>query len=399
MPKPFEAVKIGERVYWVGAVDWAIRDFHGYSTRRGTTYNAYLVLADRITLIDTVIAPFRDELMSRIASVVDPRDIDVVVSNHAEMDHSGLLPEVVRAVRPSEVIASTMGAKALADHFRELAPVTPVKDGERRSLGNMSLTFLETRMLHWPDSMVSYLAEEQILFSQDAFGMHLASAARFDDELDPAVLDQEAKKYYANILTPFSPVVTKALARFGELALPTKLVAPDHGPIWRKGIAGIMESYARWAAQRPTRKAVVVYDTMWNSTALMARAIGEGLAAAGGTPALLPLGSSDRAEVATEVLDAGALIVGTPTINGQMFPTVADALTYLMGLKPANLIGAAFGSYGWSGEGAVRVHEALGEMKVELVAEPLRVRYVPREEDVGACSALGREVASRLGLT
>jgi len=396
MPKPFEAVRISERVYWVGAVDWEIRNFHGYSTRRGTTYNAYLVLADEITLIDTVKAPFMGELMSRIASVVDPRDIKVVVSNHAEMDHSGSLPDVVKAVKPREVIASTMGAKALADHYHDLTGVVAVKDGERKSLGNMSLTFLETRMLHWPDSMVSYLAEEEILFSQDAFGMHLASHERFDDEIDPAVLEQEARKYYANILMPFSPVVTKALARFAELALPTKLVAPDHGPIWRKDIRGITESYGRWAAQRPTRKAVVAYDTMWKSTALMARAIGDGLAGAGAVPVLLPLSSADRSEVATEVLDAGALLVGSPTINGQMFPTVADALTYLKGLKPANLVGAAFGSYGWSGEGVLHVHEALKDMKVELVAEPLRVKYVPSEEHLMSARNLGRDVATRL---
>lgn len=396
MAEPFKAVRITDRVHWVGAVDWGLRDFHGYSTRRGTTYNAYLVLADDITLIDTVKAPFRDEFLSRVRSVVDPRDIKVIVSNHSEMDHSGLLPEVVKAVQPREVIASTMGAKALADHFHGFDKVVAVKDGERRSLGNMSLAFYETRMLHWPDSMVSYLGEEQLLFSQDAFGMHLASSERFDDELDPSLLDEEAKKYYANILMPYSAVVTKALARLQGLALPTKFVAPDHGPVWRKGIAGILASYARWAEQRPTRKAVVVYDTMWGSTAAMARAIGDGLAAGGASAKLLPVPSSDRSEVATEVLEAGALLVGSSTLNGQMLPTVADVLTYLKGLKPANLVGQAFGSHGWSGEAVQHVQDALLQMKVQMVGEPQTCRYVPTSEHLAALRSFGEQVASQL---
>lgn len=396
MAEPFRAVRICDRVHWVGAIDWGIRDFHGYTTRRGTTYNAYLVLADDITLIDTVKAPFRDELMSRVRSVVDPRDIKVIVSNHSEMDHSGALPEVMKEMQPREVIASAMGAKALAEHFHGFDKVVAVKDGERKSIGDMSVTFYETRMLHWPDSMVSYLAEEQVLFSQDAFGMHLASSERFDDELDPAVLKEEARKYYANILMPFSPVVTKALARFQALALPTKLVAPDHGPVWRKGIGGVLESYARWAEQRATRKAVVVYDTMWGSTAAMARAIGDGLAAGGASVKLLPLPSSDRSEVATEVLEAGALLVGSSTLNGQMLPRVADVLTYLKGLKPANLVGQAFGSYGWSGEAVQHVHDALTQMKVEMVGEPQKVRYVPTTEQLASLRAFGEQVAARL---
>jgi flavorubredoxin len=396
MAEPFKAVRISDRVHWVGAIDWGIRDFHGYSTRRGTTYNAYLVLADDITLIDTVRAPFRDEFMSRVRSVVDPRDIKVIVSNHSEMDHSGLLPEVVKEVGPREVIASTMGAKALAEHFHGFDGVVAVKDGERRSLGNMSLSFYETRMLHWPDSMVSYLAEEQLLFSQDAFGMHLASSERFDDELDPAVLNEEARKYYANILMPFSPVVAKALARLQALALPTKLVAPDHGPVWRKDIGGILASYGRWAEQRPTRTAVVVYDTMWGSTAAMARAISDGLAAGGASARLLPLAASGRSDVATEVLEAGALLVGSSTLNGQMLPRVADVLTYLKGLKPANLIGQAFGSYGWSGEAAQHVQDALTQMKVAMVGEPQRCRYVPTTAQLASFRVFGEQLAAQL---
>jgi flavorubredoxin len=395
VPKPFEAVKIAERVYWVGAVDWGIREFHGYSTTRGTTYNAYLVLAETPTLIDTVKAPFRNELMSRIASVMDPRDIHTIVSNHSEMDHTGSLPGVVDAVAPDRIVASSMGVKTLAKHFPGLQ-VSEVKDGETLSLGDTSLTFYETRMLHWPDSMISHLADEEVLFSQDAFGMHLASSERFDDELDPAVLDQEAAKYYANILMPFSPLVTKLLARVGELALPTRLVAPDHGPVWRRDIGGIMGSYAAWAAQKPTRKAVVAYDTMWQSTALMARAIGDGLAAGGASVHIAAMRSSERSDVATEILDAGALVVGSPTMNGNLFPTVADLLVYIKGLKPRNLIGAAFGSYGWSGESVTQVADALSEAGVDLAEESLKVQYVPDDEALSRCRVLGERLAARL---
>jgi flavorubredoxin len=396
MKKPLEAVRVSGHVYWVGAIDWDLRDFHGYATARGTTYNAYLVLAEKIALIDTVRAPYVPELLSRIASVIDPEDIDIVVSNHSEMDHSGGLPEIVATVRPERVYASAAGVKALSKHFHGGPEVTPVKDGERLSLGDASLTFLETRMLHWPDSMFSYLDVDQVLFSQDAFGMHLASAERFDDEIDAAVMREEATRYYANILMPFSPLVTKLLERVKELALPTRVVAPDHGPIWRRDFGRIAGWYGAWAKREPTRKVVITYDTMWGSTAKMARAIADGAAGAGASPRVLPLRASTRADVATEVLEAGALVVGSPTINRGMFPTVADVLCYLKGLKPAGLIGASFGSYGWSGEAVGEVHGLLEEMKVELISPGVRTEYVPTEQALMECRELGQAVARRL---
>lgn len=342
---PFQAVKISEHVYWVGAIDWGLRDFHGYATSRGSTYNAYLILADKVTLVDAVKAPFMEEMMARIASVIDPKRIDFIISNHAEMDHTGALPAVIQAVEPSAVFASTMGVKALADHLLAEG-VTAVKDGETLDLGNLHVTFYETRMLHWPDSMFTYLQEEAVLFSNNAFGMHLASAKRFDDELDPALLRYEAKKYYANILTPYSHLVLRVLEKLRDLLPEVQMIAPDHGPVWRSGIAGVLEDYARWARQEPTDKVVIVYDTMWESTAQMARAVVEGVTAGGAKAVLMPLGASHRSDIATELLDAGALVVGSPTLNNHLFPTVADVLTYLRGLKRLNLVGAAFGSYG-----------------------------------------------------
>jgi len=395
---PFKAVKVTEHVHWVGAIDWALRDFHGYATGRGTTYNAYLVMAEKVALIDTVKAPFKEEMLSRIAAVVDPQDISIIVSNHSEMDHTGCLPEVIALVKPEQVFASVKGAEAISAHFHPAPEVVAVKDGDTASLGNMELSFIETRMLHWPDSMFTYLAEDELLFSQDAFGMHLATSERFADEVERAVILEEAAKYYANILLPYSLLVKNLLSRLGKLGLSIRTVAPDHGPIYRReeDIDWILKLYADWAAQQPTKKAVVVYDTMWGSTALMARAIADGIAAAGASAKVMPLRACHRSDVITELLDAGALVVGTPTINNQMFPTLADALMYLKGLKPRNLVGAAFGSYGWSGEAVAQVEEILTAMKVELVAEALKVKYVPDDDDLAKCRALGGLIAAKL---
>ncbi|NQT53440.1 FprA family A-type flavoprotein [bacterium] len=396
MAHAFDAVKITDDVYWVGAIDWAIRDFHGYATGRGSTYNAYLILADKVTLIDTVKAPFFGEMLARIASVIDPQKIDYIVSNHTEMDHSGALPNTIQVVKPEKVFASVMGAKGLPQHFGKGLDLTPVKDGETLSLGNRTLAFLETRMLHWPDSMFSYLQEESLLFSQDAFGMHLASTERFADQIARDVLDYEAGKYYANILMPLSKFVARLLERVGGLGLQPAIVAPDHGPVWRKDIGHIVEAYGRWARQEPTRKVVVSYDTMWQSTGLMARTIAQGVADVGAEVKVMPLRAAHRSDVATELLEAGALIVGSPTINNGLFPTVADLLCYLKGLKPANLVGAAFGSYGWSGEAFKEVARVLEDMNVEPVGEPLGVRYVPDDAALEQCRALGAAVAERV---
>lgn len=396
MKETFEAVKVTETVYWVGAIDWNVRDFHGYSTSRGTTYNAFLVLADKVTLVDTVKAPFRDELLARVSSVIDPGKIDYIISNHAEMDHSGCLPEIIETVKPEKVFASPMGVKALADHFHADLDITEVKDGDVIDLGGRTVTFLETKMLHWPDSMVSYLNEEKLLFSQDGFGMHLASSERFDDELPLPLLEHEAKKYYANILLPFSRQVLKVLDRLSEAKLEFDIIAPDHGPIWRKNQARILELYRMWAGQKRGVKAVIVYDTMWGSTEKMAKAIADGLTTAGSSVKVMKLRAAHRSDIATEMLDAGALIVGSPTINNNIFPTVADILVYLKGLKPVGLIGAAFGSFGWSGESIKQVEELLEGMKVEIAGEALRAKYVPEGEMLAACRKLGETIAKQL---
>ena len=396
MKGSFEAVKVTDHVFWVGAIDWGLRDFHGYQTGRGTTYNAYLVLADKVALVDTVKDHFKQEMLYRIASVIDPAKIDYVISNHAEFDHSGCLPAIIDEVKPERVFASPRGVEALERHFHLGREITAVKENEGLSLGGATLSFVETPMMHWPESMFTYFAEERVLFSSDAFGMHLATSERFADEIDPSILEYEGAKYFANILMPLSAVVAKGLERVSRLGLAIDTIAPAHGPIWRKDLAKVVGRYATWAAQKRTKKAVVVYDTMWQSTDIMARAIGDGLAGGGVSAKLMPLKSCHRSDVALEMLDAGALIVGSPALNNTIFPTVSDVLTYLRGLKPRGMIGAAFGSYGWSGEVLSQLSEALRAMSVDVVSEGVRVKFVPDAEALGECRALGALVAEKL---
>ena len=395
MSNGFKAVQLTDTVFWVGAIDWSIRDFHGYSTNRGTTYNAYLILADKITLIDTVKKPFWEEFVSRIKSVVDPSKIEVVVSHHSEFDHSGCLPEILNMAHPSEFYASKMGIKALQEHFNWDQEVIAVKNGETVDLGGKHLTFLETRMLHWPDSMISYLSEDRMLFSQDAFGMHLATGERFADEVDSSVVESEMAKYYANILLPYSKLIPNLLGAITKQGWAIDWIAHDHGPIIRKDIPIYLERYTRWAEQAPEKKAVIIYDTMWGSTALMAKAITDGLLCQGIRVKQMPLSGSHRSDVATEILDAGALIVGSPTINNQLFPSIADVLTYLKGLKPQNLSGAAFGSYGWGGEATGAIKNFLESMGVNVIAEK-KVKYVPNGMDLKDCFRLGETIAAAI---
>lgn len=396
MKDVFQAVQVTEKVYWVGAIDWSVRDFHGYLTSSGTTYNAYLILAEKVTLMDTVKAGYAEEMLARIASVIDPKKIDYLVSNHSEPDHAGSIAKTIEAIEPETVFASKKGVEALGLYFDVGEQVQAVADGQQLSLGDRTLTFAETRLCHWPDSMVSYLHEDQMLISQDAFGMHLASYKRFADEMDPATLDYEARKYYANILLPLSGFVAKSIAKLQDLGVPISIICPDHGPIWRQQPEKIVQDYLAWAEQKRNNKAVVVYDTMWKSTELLARAVGEGLAAGGASPKLCPLAGNHRSDVATELLDAGALVVGAPTLNKQVFPTLADCLTYVTGLQPKGLLGGAFGSYGWGGEATGKLSDFLQQMGVETVTEPIRSKYAPDAGTLKACYDMGAEIAGRI---
>jgi flavorubredoxin len=390
-------IELAKDVYWVGAIDWVIRDFHGYSTNRGTTYNAYLIIDEKITLIDTVKKPYQSELMHRIRNIIDPEKIDYLVVNHVEMDHSGSLPAVVDEIKPEKIICSKMGQKALMQHFHRADwPYHIVTPGEEINLGKKTLSFLETRMLHWPDSMFTYLKEDEILFTSDAFGEHLASSERFDDEVNQDVLMHEATKYYANILTLYSPLVKKLLAKVTEMNLPLKMIAPDHGVVWRSNPAKIIDAYSRWSAHQGNGRALIIYDTMWESTKKMAKAVAEGLHDEGIEYKMIDLQVTHRSDVMTDVLEASAVVLGSPTLNNGMLPRVADFLMYMRGLRPTNKIGACFGSYGWSGEAVKMMNEILKEMNIILCHEGLKVQYVPEHSQLGACVELGRTVGKTL---
>jgi flavorubredoxin len=389
-------IEIAKDIYDVGVIDWNIRDFHGYSTYQGTSYNAFLIVDEKIALIDTVKKEFSDQLLENIVKIIDPKKIDYVISNHTEMDHSGSLPRVMHKIGEDKPLyCSKMGLKNLSRHFPQKWNYHGVANGEDLSLGKRTLTFLETRMLHWPDSMFTYVKEDKILFSSDAFGQHYAGHEKFDDQVGDLIMPH-AKKYFANILLLYSPLIVKLLEKVAELGLEIDMICPDHGVIWRKDPGKIISAYAKWSRQEPEQKAVVVYDTMWHSTETMAEEIVQGIVEEGVIARPIHIRSSHRSEIMTEVLDAAAVIVGSPTINNQLFPTVSDFLTYMKGLKPKNKIGAAFGSYGWSGESVKLINQELEVMKFDVIDPGVKIQYVPDQNGKNVCVELGKKIGKAI---
>jgi flavorubredoxin len=389
-------VELAPGVYWVGVIDWNLRDFHGYQTEAGSTYNAYLIIDEKITLIDTVKKELVPEMMGRVAAVVPLEKIDYIVSNHVEMDHSGGLPETVARVKPEKIFCSPHGKAGLSRHYKQDWPFVEVKTGDDLSLGKRTLTFLETPMLHWPDSMMTYLKEDQILFSSDAFGAHLASSERFDDQVPgfPGGYTYQLQKYYANILMPFGALILQLFDKVAKLGLTFKIVAPDHGLIYRKP-EWVFSYYRQWAAGEVASKGLVIYDTMWHSTEMLAVAFIEGLMDAGVEAQLYHLRHTHQSDIVTEVLDAGLLLFGSPTLNNGVFPTMGQFLTYLKGLKPKNKAAAAFGSFGWSGQAVGLITQELQAMKLNVVHEGFQVKYVPDPGELAAARKLGEELAKK----
>jgi flavorubredoxin len=389
--------ELAKGIHWVGAIDWDVRDFHGYSTYQGTTYNAFLIVDDKVTLFDTVKSSHKDEMLRNLKAIIDPKKIDYIVINHVEMDHSGSLPALMELIQPEKLICSPMGHKAILDHFhRPDWPYEVVKTGSEISLGKRTIQFLETRMLHWPDSMFSYIKEDGILFSSDAFGQHYATSERFDDEVDMAEVMHQSAKYYANILYLYAPLIKKLLATVASMNLDIKMIAPDHGVIWRSHIGKILEAYDKWSRNESGKKALVIYDSMWHSTEEMAIAVEEGLRQTGLSTRLINLKVHHRSDVMTEVLGAKAIVLGSPTLNNGLLPRMAGFLMYMRGLKPANKFGASFGSFGWSGEAVGLMNTALEDMKVEVIEEGIKVKYVPNDEHLEECRNLGRRVGKRV---
>lgn len=389
--------ELAKGIYWVGAIDWDVRDFHGYSTYKGTTYNAFLIVDDKVTLFDTVKSSHMDQMLRNIRKIIDPAKIDYIVVNHVEMDHSGGLPTMMDLVKPEKLICSPMGQKAIIDHFhREDWPFEVVKSGSEISLGKRTIQFLETRMLHWPDSMFSFIKEDGILFSSDAFGQHYATSERFDDQVDMAEVMHESAKYYANILYLYAPLIKKLLATVAAMNLDIKMIAPDHGVIWRTHMNKILEAYDHWSRNEAGNKVLVIYDSMWHSTESMAQAVEVGLRETGVSTRLINLKVHHRSDVMTEVLGAKALILGSSTLNNGLLPRMAGFLMYMRGLKPANKFGAAFGSYGWSGEAVALMNTAMQDMRIDVVEEGLRMKYVPSDENLEECVEMGRRIGKRV---
>ena len=395
------AVEIKPGIYWVGALDWAVRDFHGYITPNGTTYNNYLILDKQITLVDTVKHDFADYTINNIRSLVDPSKIENVVVNHIENDHATSLDRIMDLAPKATIYISERGKKGL-DRFFDTSKwaIKIVKSGDTISTGTKTIQFLETPMLHWPDSMVSYIKEDKLLISQDAFGQHLASSARFDDEYcdqySIVALEHAVRDYYANILMPFGQLIKAKLAEIEKLGIEIDMIAPDHGVIWRKDPGKIVKMYLDMANGKADLRIVIVYDTMWHSTEHMTIPLMEGIKAAGVDVNVIKLRSTPMSVAIKEFWESRAILVGTPTLNNIMFPSVAEFLTHLRGLRPKNRIAGAFGSYGWGG-GAVReAYEELKKMGLEIVEPGVEVVYRPGPDDERKCFEFGKQFAEKV---
>ncbi len=379
-----KAVKIKENIYWVGAVDWDIRNFHGYLTQRGATYNAYLVIDEKITLIDTVKAGFEKEILERVKSVVPLDKVDYLIVNHIEKDHSGAFPKVREALKNATVVCDAKALDGLKAHYHTDYEAQIVKTGDTLNTGKYNFTFVQTPMVHWPDSMVTYLPEEKTLFPNDAFGQHFASSQRFDKDVPLDLLMYEASKYYANIVLPFGKQVQKALATLGGLDIDT--ICPSHGFILQKHIPEFLEAYGRWSSNTVKEKAIVVFDSMWHATEKMAKAIYTAFENKGIEVKYLNLKDNHHSDVMAELLEAKYIAIGSPTLNNNIMPSVAGMICYMQGLAPKDRIGLPFGSYGWSGQSVGIIKDAMEAMKWQVIDDPdtFRIAYEPTEEQLMA---------------
>ena len=388
-------------IYWVGAIDWDVRDFHGYETLRGSTYNAYLIDDEKVTLVDGSRAGFGPELLERVASIVDPASVEYFVINHIEMDHSGAIPWIIQQMKPARIFASKRAKEGLLRHYAaegaDQWDITVVSSGDELKLGRHTLSFLEAPMVHWPDSMFTYVKEAKVLLPNDAFGQHLATSARFADECDLDVVMDEASRYYANILMPFGGPISKTLAKVAELGLEVDVIGPSHGVMWRRpeDVARIIDAYGRWTRMEAATRVALIYDTMWHSTEKMTRAIEEGIAQEGVECQVMRVSTSSLADCAQAVLLSRGFLIGSPTLNNNLFPAVAAFLAYIKGLRPKERVTGAYGSFGWSGGAAKLVDADLRALGLDCV-DPLEVKFVPDAADLDVCVEFGREVARRV---
>ncbi len=383
-------ITLKDGIDWVGYIDWTVRDFHGYKTESGSTYNAYLIRDEKTAVIDAVKAPYVEKYIDHIRALTDLSQIDYVVCNHAEPDHSGGLPSVMEACPQAELVCNAKCKVALEKHYDTAAwKWHVVEDGDTISLGRRTLSFINTPMVHWPESMFTYVPEEKLLFSMDAFGQHHASAFRFDDEEPLDVILQEAKAYYANIVMLYGRPIAQTMERAAQMEI--EMIAPSHGVIWRSHIKEVFEAYQKYVVCKPGPKVVVLYATMWKATERMAEAILEGAQECNVEAQLFNVDSTHMTRIVTEVLDCATLAIGSPTLNNGIMPSMAGVLCYMKGLRPTSKQGFAFGSYGWSKRGgATEIGQAMEEMKIEAMHEPIRAQYVPTPELLEECREAGR---------
>lgn len=393
-------IKLTDKVTWVGKIDWELRTFHGdeYSTHKGSSYNAYLIRDEKTVLIDTVWAPFAQEFVDNLKKEIDLKEIDYIICQHGEIDHSGALPLLMKEIPDTPIYCTANGAKILKGHYHQDWNFVEVKTGDSLNIGESTLTFVEARMLHWPDSMMTYMSGENILFSNDAFGQHYASDLLYNDLVDQCELYQEAIKYYANILTPFSSLVTNKIKEVLSLNLPLNMIATSHGVIWRDNPAQIVEKYLQWADNYQENQITIVYDTMWNATKRMAEAIAEGIRSVtpGTTVKLYNAAEEDKNDIITELFKSKAFLFGSSTVNKGIMNATGGLLEMLRGLGFKNKKAAAFGSYGWSGESVAILEEKLKDAKIELVQDGLKVLWNPDEEALEKCREFGRNFAMKL---
>lgn len=392
--------KITPSVDWVGKIDWELRKFHGeeYSTHRGTSYNSYLVKDEKIALIDTVWMPFAKEFVENLSKEIDLSKIDYVIANHAEMDHSGALPELMRRIPDKPVYCTANGVKSLKGHYHQNWNFQVVKTGDKLSLGKKDMVFIEAPMLHWPDSMMTYLTGDAILFSNDAFGQHIASEHMFNDLVVQSELFEEATKYYANILTPFSPLVTKKINEVIALNLPVNAICPSHGVIWRDNPLQIAERYLQWAADYQENQITIIYDTMWDGTRILAETIAKGIKQNDDqvTVKLYNIARSDINDVVTDIFKSKMILLGSPTINKGILNAMAALIDMITGLRFKNKKAAAFGCYGWSGESVKILSEHLAKAGFELVSDGLKTMWQPGDEELAKAFTFGKEIVGKV---
>ncbi len=391
---------ISDKVTWVGKIDWELKYFHGneYSTKKGSSYNSYLVRDQKTVLIDTVWQPFDKEFVTRLKKVVDLKTIDYIIMNHNEIDHSGALPELMREIPDTPIYCTSNGAKIIQGHYHMDWNFVIVKTGDTLNIGENTLTFIEAPMLHWPDTMFTYLSGENILFSNDAFGQHYATESLYNDTADQEELYAEATKYYANILTPFSKMVIKKIEEVLSFHLPVDMICPSHGVIWKKHPTQIVEKYLEWAKDYQENQITIIYDTMWNSTRKMAEAIAGGIEAADPVVKIKLMNASkeDKNDVITEVFKSKLILMGAPTVNNGYLFSLGGLLEMMKGLKFKNKKAVTFGSYGWSGEAVKLLSDHLKDAGFTIMNDGLRKLWVPDEESLEECSIFGAEIIQQL---